>query len=185
MAFIRLDRPLAVFDIEATGLNPRTDRIVELSVVRVPVGGGEPETRTWLLDPTVPIPIETTAIHGICDDMVKGCPTFADKADEILAFFRGCDLGGFGIGHLDVPILEEEFARAAAGAAAESATVVILRKPGRKYSVSFEARPVQAVAKNTKSMPDAFIAANGHDVTPAFLAWARPLAGPLPPCDVL
>lgn len=111
MAFIRLDRPLAVFDIEATGLNPRTDRIVELSVVRVPVGGGEPETRTWLLDPTVPIPIETTAIHGICDDMVKGCPTFADKADEILAFFRGCDLGGFGIGHLDVPILEEEFAR--------------------------------------------------------------------------
>ena len=76
-------------------------------------------------------------------------------------------------------------ARAKAGAAAESATVVILRKPGRKYAVRFEARPVQAVAKNTKSMPDAFIAKNGHDVTPAFLAWARPLAGDLPPCAVL
>ena len=76
-------------------------------------------------------------------------------------------------------------ARAAAGAAAESATIVILRKPGRKYAVTFEARPVQAVAKNTKSMPDAFIAKNGHDVTPAFLAWARPLAGALPACEVL
>ena len=64
-------------------------------------------------------------------------------------------------------------ARAKAGAAAESATVVILRKPGRKYAVRFEARPVQAVAKNTKSMPDAFIAKNGHDVTPAFLRPAR------------
>ena len=76
-------------------------------------------------------------------------------------------------------------ARARTGAAAESATVVILRKPGKKYAVRFEARPVQAVAKNTKSMPDAFIAASGHDVTPAFLAWARPLAGALPPCAVL
>jgi 6-phosphofructokinase 1 len=76
-------------------------------------------------------------------------------------------------------------ARAAAGAAAESATIVILRKPGRKYAVRFEARPVQAVAKNTKSMPDAFIAPSGHDVTPAFLAWARPLVGALPPCEVL
>lgn len=111
MSFIRLDRPLAIFDVESTGLNPRTDRIVELSVVRVLADGGEPETRTWLLNPTVPIPIETIAVHGITDDMVKDCPTFADKADEILAFFRGCDLGGFGIGHLDVPILEEEFAR--------------------------------------------------------------------------
>ena len=74
---------------------------------------------------------------------------------------------------------------AKAGAAAESATVVILRKPGRKYAVTFEARPVQAVAKNTKSIPDAFIAKNGHDVTPAFLAWARPLAGALPACEVL
>ncbi len=75
--------------------------------------------------------------------------------------------------------------RAKAGAAAESATIVILRKPGRKYAVRFEARPVQAVAKNTKSMPDAFIAPSGHDVTPAFLAWARPLVGALPPCEVL
>ena len=60
-----------------------------------------------------------------------------------------------------------------------------MRKPGKRYAVSFEVRPVRDVAKDTRSMPDAFVAANGRDVTPAFLAWARPLVGPLPPCEVL
>lgn len=99
-----------MFDIESTGLNPRTDRIIELSVIRLEPDGRRRE-KTWLLDPGVPIPLETIAVHGITDDMVKGCPTFAEAAGEILAFFRGCDLGGFGIGHLDIPLLEEEFAR--------------------------------------------------------------------------
>jgi DNA polymerase-3 subunit epsilon len=110
MRFIQLDRPLAVFDVESTGLNPRTDRIIELAVVRVPVKG-EPVTKTWLINPGVPIPLETIAIHGISDDLVKDCPKFADVADEILRFFGGCDLGGFGMGRFDIPILEEEFIR--------------------------------------------------------------------------
>ena len=110
MRFLSLDRPLAVFDIESTGLNPRTDRILELAAIRLEPGGGR-EERTWLLDPGVPIPLESTAIHGITAEMVAGCPTFADKAAEILAFFRDCDLGGFGLSKLDIPILEEEFAR--------------------------------------------------------------------------
>lgn len=110
MRFIALDRPLAVFDIEATGLNPRTDRIIELAVVRVPVKG-TPKTKTWLINPGVPIPLETMAIHGISDELVKDCPTFADVADEIMDFFRGCDLGGFGMGRFDIPMLEEEFMR--------------------------------------------------------------------------
>lgn len=99
-----------MFDIESTGLNPRTDRIIELSVIRLEPDGRRRE-KTWLLNPGIPIPLETIAVHGITDDMVKDCPTFADAAGEILAFFRGCDLGGFGIGHLDIPLLEEEFAR--------------------------------------------------------------------------
>ncbi len=110
MRFLSLDRPLAVFDVEATGLNPRTDRIIELSAIRLEPRGAR-TSRTWLLNPTVPIPLETIAVHGITDEMVAGQPTFADKAAEILEFFRGCDLGGFGLLKLDVPILEEEFER--------------------------------------------------------------------------
>lgn len=110
MNFIALDSPLAVFDIEATGLNPRTDRIIEISIVRVPVKG-EPETRTWLINPGVPIPLETIAIHGISDDLVKDCPSFGDVAEELLAFIEGCDLGGFGMGRFDIPMLEEECLR--------------------------------------------------------------------------
>ena len=110
MRFLALDRPLAVFDIESTGLNPRTDRILELAVVRLEPGGGRTERR-WLLNPGVPIPAESTAVHGITDARVRGAPRFEEKAAEILAFFRDCDLGGFGLSKLDVPILEEEFAR--------------------------------------------------------------------------
>ena len=108
--FLALDRPLAVFDVESTGLNPRTDRIVELSVLRVGPDGSR-ETRTWRFNPTVPIPPETTAIHGITDEMAASQPTFAEKAAEILDFFKDCDLGGFGLSKLDIPILDEEFAR--------------------------------------------------------------------------
>ena len=108
--FIELDRPLAVFDIESTGLNPHTDRIVEISVLKLEPDGTRTQ-KTWRLNPTVPIPPETTAIHGISDDMVRCAPTFADKAKEILEFFGGCDIGGFGLSKLDIPLLEEEFAR--------------------------------------------------------------------------
>ena len=76
-------------------------------------------------------------------------------------------------------------AQAAAGARASAATITIVRRPGRAYAVDFVPAPLQAVAKNTRSMPDAFLAASGHDVTPAFLAYARPLVGPLPPCETL
>ena len=110
MSFISLDRPLAIFDIESTGLNPRTDRILELAVIRLPVKG-EPVTKTWMINPGVPIPLETIAIHGISDDLVKDCPKFADVADEILDFFKGCDLGGYGMGRFDIPMLDEEFFR--------------------------------------------------------------------------
>ncbi|MBQ7667288.1 MAG: 3'-5' exonuclease [Kiritimatiellae bacterium] len=108
--FLSLDRPLAVFDIESTGLNPHTDRIVELSVLRLEPDGSRTK-RTWRLNPTVPIPAETTAIHGITDEMVASAPTFAEKAQEILDFFKGCDIGGFGLSKLDIPLIEEEFAR--------------------------------------------------------------------------
>lgn len=107
---IELKRPLVVFDIESTGVSPRKDRIVELAAVKVLPDGSE-ERRCWLLNPTVPIPPETTAIHGIADEDVKNCPTFAERAKEIFAFFDGCDLSGFNADRFDIPCLEEEFAR--------------------------------------------------------------------------
>jgi DNA polymerase-3 subunit epsilon len=110
MLNLTLDRPLVVFDIESTGLFPRRDRIVELAAVKVMPDGTETE-RCWLLNPTIPIPPDASKIHGITDEIVRECPTFADKAEEIFAFFDGCDLGGFNSDRYDVPCLEEEFAR--------------------------------------------------------------------------
>ena len=107
---LELDRPLVVFDIESTGVNPRQDRIIELAAVKLYPDGRE-ETKTWLLNPTAKIPPETTAIHGITDDIVKDCPTFSEKADEIYSYFDGCDLSGFNADRFDIPCLEEEFAR--------------------------------------------------------------------------
>lgn len=108
---LKLDRPLVVFDIESTGLSARKDRIIELAAVKLMPDGTEIE-QCWLLNPEVEIPAETTAIHGISDEIVKDCPTFADKAKEIFEFFRDCDLSGFNADRFDIPCLEEEFARA-------------------------------------------------------------------------
>ena len=110
MSNLKLVRPLVVFDIESTGVSPRKDRIIELAAIKL-MPGGEEISKCWLMNPGVPIPLETTAIHGISDEIVKDCPTFADKAEEIFEFFRGCDLSGFNADRFDIPCLEEEFAR--------------------------------------------------------------------------
>lgn len=108
---IRLKRPLAVFDIESTGVSPRADRMIELAVLRINPDGTVDE-RTWLVNPTVRIPIESIAVHGITDEEVAACPTFADVALDILTFFEGCDLAGFSAAYFDVQLLNEEFLRA-------------------------------------------------------------------------
>ncbi len=120
---ITLDRPLAILDIEATGISPRADRIVELAILRIHPDGTE-TLRTWLVNPTIPIPIETTAIHGITDDIVRNCPTFAQVASDIRAFLGDCDLSGFNILRFDVPMLCEEFLRAGLTFEAESRRVL-------------------------------------------------------------
>ena len=110
MLKLKLDRPLAVFDIEATGLNPRSDRIVELAVTRLMPD----RTRTshaYRVNPGIPIPAEATAMHGITDADVASCPPFVSVAGEILKRFEGCDLAGYNIGRFDIPMLEEEFLR--------------------------------------------------------------------------
>ena len=120
---IKLDRSLAILDIEATGISPRADRIVELAILRIEPDNTE-QLRTWLVNPTIPIPVETTAIHGITDEVVKNCPTFAQIAGEVKAFLGDSDLGGFNIGRFDVPMLCEEFLRTGVAFEADSRRVL-------------------------------------------------------------
>ncbi len=123
----KLERPLAVFDIESTGVNPRTDRVVELSIVRVEPGGGQ-VVKTWLVNPEMPIPHEATEIHHITDAEVAACPTFAGIVDEVDAFLAGCDLAGYNLLHFDIPILEEEFMRCGRDLGADSRRVLDAQK---------------------------------------------------------
>jgi len=108
---LNLTKPLAFFDIESTGINVTTDRIVEISIVKVLPNNSEEEL-TLRVNPTVKIPKETTKIHGITNEDVEDCPTFAQKAREISDFLKGCDLAGYNSNRFDVPILVEEFLRA-------------------------------------------------------------------------
>ncbi len=111
MAMIKLDRPLAVIDIESTGVNPRLDRIIDLAVVKV-YPDGRREIHNFRFHPEVPIPPETTAIHHITDADVAKCPSFREKAAAVVEVLNGCDLAGFGVVRFDVPLLVEECARA-------------------------------------------------------------------------
>lgn len=124
---IKIDRPLCFLDIEATGVTPRADRIIELAIVKIAPDGSE-TAKEWLLNPEVPIPIETVAIHGITDEIVTNCPRFADAALEIRAFIGDADLGGFNLTRFDIPMLCEEFARAGVAFEAESRRILDAQK---------------------------------------------------------
>lgn len=108
---LKLTRPLAFFDLEATGLNTQNDRIVEIAICKVHPDGFR-EVKTWLLNPQMNIPVEASNVHGITNDHVADCPTFNDVADEIYTFLEGCDIGGFNSNAYDVPMLFNEFIRA-------------------------------------------------------------------------
>lgn len=120
---IKLDRPLCFLDIESTGITPRSDRIIELAIIAIAPDGSE-TTKQWLLNPGIPIPLETVAIHGISDEIVRNCPTFAAAAHEIRAFIGDADLAGFNLARFDVPMLCEEFARAGVRFEADSRRIL-------------------------------------------------------------
>ena len=105
-----LTRPLVFFDLETTGLNVGKDKIVEISMLKA-MPDGEEISRTELINPGMPIPDEVSAIHGITDEDVRDKPTFAEIADDLLAFIGDADLAGFNSNKFDVPLLVEEFLR--------------------------------------------------------------------------
>lgn len=108
---LALERPLVVFDTETTGTNPRADRIIEIACVKVLPGGGR-EDFVRRVNPGVPIPAASTAIHGITDADVAGAPRFRDIAPALAAFLEGADLAGYNIAGFDLPVLRVEFLRA-------------------------------------------------------------------------
>ncbi len=112
MLKLKLDRPIVFFDIEATGISPRADRMLELCMVRYCPLRGEDRYNQRFNPDGMPIPAEATAVHGIRDEDVKDCPTFAEEAQHVLDFIEGCDLAGYNILRYDIPMLAEEFQRA-------------------------------------------------------------------------
>jgi DNA polymerase-3 subunit epsilon len=107
---LTLKKPLVILDLETTGVNVGSDRIVEIGLVKVHPSGSR-EVRTHRINPTISIPPESSAVHGITDEHVKDAPTFASLAQELFAFLGGCDLAGYNSNKFDIPLLIEEFTR--------------------------------------------------------------------------
>jgi DNA polymerase-3 subunit epsilon len=108
---LNLKRPLAFFDLEATGVNIGADRIVEISVIKLHPDGSE-DVKTWRVNPGMPIPLEASLIHGIYDEHIQKEPQFKEIATLIAEFFGDSDLAGFNSNKFDIPMLMEEFLRA-------------------------------------------------------------------------
>jgi DNA polymerase-3 subunit epsilon len=111
MTQLNLTNPIVFFDLETTGININKDRIVEISLLKIYPNGKE-ESKTRRINPAIPIPPETTKIHGITDEDVKDCPPFKVIAKSLAALIEGCDLAGFNSNRFDIPLLAEEFLRA-------------------------------------------------------------------------
>ncbi len=106
-----LKKPIVFFDLETTGIDVVKDRIVEISYLKVSPDGNE-EQKTQRINPTIPSPPQSTAVHGITDDDVKDMPVFKEYAKTFSKVLEGCDLGGFNSNKFDIPLLAEEFLRA-------------------------------------------------------------------------
>ncbi len=108
---LALKNPIIFLDLETTGVDVAKDKIVEISLIKISPNGAE-EVKTRRINPTIPIPPETTKIHGISDEDVKDCPTFREVAKSLAAFIEGCDFAGYNSTKFDIPMLAEEFLRA-------------------------------------------------------------------------
>ena len=108
---LNLKNPIVFFDLETTGTNINSDRIVEICYLKVYPNGNE-ESKTLRINPEMPTPAESSAVHGIYDADVADCPTFKEVAKSIANDIEGCDLAGFNSNRFDIPVLAEEFLRA-------------------------------------------------------------------------
>lgn len=108
---LKLNRPIVFIDLETTGINLATDRVVEIAIVKI----SPDKTRLIkhkIVNPQMPIPKSASDIHGITDDQVKDAPTFKEVANELKQFIDNADLSGYNSNRFDIPLLMEEFLRA-------------------------------------------------------------------------
>jgi DNA polymerase-3 subunit epsilon len=108
---LNISRPIAFIDLETTGINLSTDRIIEIAIIKIMPDKSRVVKRK-LLNPEMPIPANSSDIHGITDEMVRDAPTFKQVGNEVKQFLENCDLGGYNSNRFDIPLLMEEFLRA-------------------------------------------------------------------------
>ena len=108
---LKLKNPIVFFDLETTGVDVVKDRIVEISIVKVNPDGSK-DVKTRRINPTIPIPEESSKVHGIYDEDIKDEPTFKTIARSLAEFIKGCDFAGYNSNRFDIPLLVEEFLRA-------------------------------------------------------------------------
>ncbi|MDP6183601.1 MAG: 3'-5' exonuclease, partial [Gammaproteobacteria bacterium] len=120
---LELTRPIAFLDVQSTGLNPQTAKIVSLAVVKL-MPDGSRHSKYVIVDPDMPIPPAATAIHGVSDDDVVGKPMFKAYARSLADHLENCDLGGFGIERFGAPLFEAEMRRANVNFSLEDRSVV-------------------------------------------------------------
>lgn len=108
---LQLQKPIAFIDLETTGVNLSTDRIVEVAIIKI-LPDGSRQVKRKLINPEMKIPQQVVDIHGITDEMVASAPTFKQAANELKQFIEGADLGGYNSNRFDIPMLMEEFLRA-------------------------------------------------------------------------
>ena len=107
---LQLTKPLAFIDLETTGVNLGSDRIVEIAIIKILIDGSRSVKRK-LINPLIPIPKGASDIHGITDEMVKDAPTFKAASQELKQMLDGCDIAGYNSNRFDIPLLMEEFLR--------------------------------------------------------------------------
>ncbi|WP_435625089.1 exonuclease domain-containing protein [Flagellimonas sp.] len=108
---LNLSKPICFFDLETTGTNVASDRIVEISILKI-FPNGNKESKTWLVNPEMPIPPEVVEVHGISNEKVANEPTFKQLSKEIYKMIKDSDLAGFNSDRFDIPLLAEEMLRA-------------------------------------------------------------------------
>lgn len=124
---LQLTKPIAFIDLETTGINVSTDRIVEIAIVKI-LPSGEKQTKRKIVNPTIPIPQGAIDVHGITNEMVKDAPTFKQIANEVKQFLDNCDIGGYNSNRFDIPMLVEEFLRCELNIEIESRKLLDVQK---------------------------------------------------------